>query len=315
LRSIEYASGLSTRAILGFTIALALPSAPAVAQDRTADGTSGSVVATVPVPPRGAEFWAPFGSIVLPGLGQYVHGRPWVGLGYTATAVAGLMVGHDAPSLSQLPRHPEDQLQLSAIHLAQTAGMLSAWDAFHRPMQAHRDAGRYGFLGDDEDLGDLLTAPFDVRFLGRWTTLVDLAFTGFVTAWVLENRNQGEVHPPLHGRDVAFATSLSLNAAVGEEALFRGWLLPMLTQKSGRFWVANGLQAAIFGSLHGAQADSFALVIGLGAFYSGWVTRRNDWSIREVIFQHFWYDVAVVTAELLRDDSQTVTLMPIRIRF
>jgi hypothetical protein len=287
---------MAARALL---ITLLLASSPAAAQ----------------APPRGAEFWTPFGSFLLPGLGQYIHGEPWVGLGYTATAVAGVIAGQDAPELSPLPRDAEDQFELAALQLWGTAGMLSAWDAFHRPMQAHRDVGKYGFLERDEDLGDLLTAPFDIRFLGRWTTLVDLAFTGFVTYWVLENRNQGEAHPPLRGHDVAFTTSLSLNAAVGEEAFFRGWLLPMLTQKSGRFWVANGLQAAIFGGLHASQAESFAFAIAAGAFYSGWVTRRNEWSIREVIFQHFWYDVAVVTAELLRDDSRTVTLMPIRIRF
>jgi membrane protease YdiL (CAAX protease family) len=280
-------------------IAVLVTSAPAVAQ----------------APPRGAEFWTPFGSFLLPGLGQYIHGEPWEGLGYTATAVAGVIVGLEAPRLSSLPRQAHDQLGLAAGQLVGTAGMLSAWDAFHRPMQAHRDAGKYGFLESDEDLGDLLTAPFDFRFLGRWTTWVDLAFTGFVTAWVLESRNEGEPHPPLRGHDVAFAGTISLNAAVGEEALFRGWLLPMFTEKSGSFWTANALQAGIFGALHAGQADEFAVAIGLGGLYNGWVTRRNDWSIREVIFQHFWYDVAVITAELLRDDSRTVTLMPIRIRF
>jgi hypothetical protein len=303
---------MPARAVL---IALLLASAPAAAQQRQVD-TMGDTAVTPVRGPRGAEFWAPFGSFLLPGLGQYVHGAPWVGLGYSATAVAGVIVGADAPELSELPRDAHDQLELGALHVAGTAGMLSAWDAFHRPMPELRSAGKYSFLDDDENLGDLLTAPFDVRFLGRWTTWVDLTFTGFVTVWVLENRNEGEPHPPLRGHDVAFASSLSLNAAVGEEALFRGWLLPMLTQKTGgRFWLANALQAGLFGSLHGAQADSFAVVIGLGALYNGWLTRRNDWSIREVIFQHFWYDVAVVTAELLRDDARTLTLMPITLRF
>jgi membrane protease YdiL (CAAX protease family) len=90
----------------------------------------------------------------------------------------------------------------------------------------------------------------------------------------------------------------------------------MLTQKMrGSFWMANGVQAAIFGALHGPQAGEFAFVIGGQALYSGWMTRRNGWSIREAIFAHFWYDAAVVIAELLRDDSATVTLLPITIRF
>jgi membrane protease YdiL (CAAX protease family) len=82
----------------------------------------------------------------------------------------------------------------------------------------------------------------------------------------------------------------------------------------GRFWLANFIQAGLFGLGH-PQAEEFAVVIGAGAVWGGWQTRRNDWSIREVIFQHFWYDVAVVTAMLLRDDRHVVTLMPVRIRF
>jgi membrane protease YdiL (CAAX protease family) len=122
-------------------------------------------------------------------------------------------------------------------------------------------------------------------------------------------------YPPFRANDAAFAASLSLNAAVGEEALFRGWLLPMLTQKlGGRFWLANVLQAGLFGLGH-PQAGPFAVVIGGGAAYSGWLTRRNGWSVREAIFQHFWYDVAVVTASLLRDDRGVITLAPITIRF
>jgi hypothetical protein len=74
------------------------------------------------------------------------------------------------------------------------------------------------------------------------------------------------------------------------------------------------LQAGLLGLGH-PQAGPFAVVIGGGAVYSGWLTRRNGWSVREAIFQHFWYDVAVVTASLLRDDRGLITLAPITIRF
>lgn len=82
----------------------------------------------------------------------------------------------------------------------------------------------------------------------------------------------------------------------------RGWLLPMLYQKAGqRFWLANATQAGIFGALH-PNAGAYAAVIAASALYDGWVTRRNDWSIRESIFKHFWYDVAVVAATFLADE-------------
>ena len=266
-------------------------------------------------PRGGAEFLIPFGSVLVPGLGQYIHGAVWSGLAYTGTAVAGYALSGQGDATLSIPRDPHDQLASEAVHLAATAGMLSAWDAFRRALPAQQGAGRYGFFTPDEDLGDLLTAPLDMRFLGRWTTLADLAFTAAVTAVVLRGEPADGPYRPFRAHDAAFATSLSLNAAVGEEALFRGWLLPMLTQKlGGRFWVANFIQAGLFGLGH-PQAEAFAVVIGAGALYNGWQTRRNDWSIREVVFQHFWYDVAVVTAMLLRDDRHVVTLMPISVRF
>jgi membrane protease YdiL (CAAX protease family) len=183
-------------------------------------------------------------------------------------------------------------------------------------MSALRAAGKYDFLTAEEDVGDLLWAPLDYRFLGRWTTWVDIAFIGGVLAWALSEDDRTGTTPPFDAGDAAFAASLSLNAAVGEEAAFRGWLLPMLTQKlGGRFWIANGIQAWLFGSAHATQAGAFAWVIAADALYSGWVTRRNGWSVREVVFHHFWYDAAIATAALLTDDDATVTFIPVQIRF
>jgi membrane protease YdiL (CAAX protease family) len=274
---------------------------------------------SVPEARGGSEFWIPFGSVFVPGLGQYLQGAPLAGLGYSGTFLAGLLVSSQAggsTSLARVPRSGRDQLSVEALHVAFTAGLLSAHDAFYRPMSALRAAGKYDFLTAEEDLGDLLWAPLDYRFLGRWTTWVDIAFIGGVLAWALSEDDRTGTTPPFDAGDAAFAASLSLNAAVGEEAAFRGWLLPMLTQKlGGRFWIANGIQAWLFGSAHATQAGAFAWVIAADALYSGWVTRRNGWSVREVVFHHFWYDAAIATAALLTDDDATVTFIPVQIRF
>ena len=55
----------------------------------------------------------------------------------------------------------------------------------------------------------------------------------------------------------------------------------------GKFAVSNAAQAWLFSRLHLGQAGPFALVIGAWAFYEGWLTKRNRWSIRESIFHHF----------------------------
>lgn len=279
--------------------------------------TDGVAQADTVETPSGSELLVPFGSLVLPGLGQYIRGAGWAGAGYTGAWIAGGVVsGVGNLQADVLPRDADDQLAFEAAHVAFTSGALSAWDAFHRVVPAHQRAGRYTFLEERESIGELVTAPFDPAFLGRWTTWVDLALAGAVAGVVMADREPDLRYPPYRLRDAAFITGLSMNAAVGEEALFRGWLLPVLHQKLGRrFWPANLVQATLFGLGHVPQADRFALLIGAGAAYSGWVTRRNGWSIREAVFQHFWYDLIVGTATLLRDEDAAVPLPTITIRF
>jgi hypothetical protein len=148
-----------------------------------------------------------------------------------------------------VPLRARDQLAEQGEHVAITAGALSAWDAFHRAVPALQRQGKYDFLRVRERPVDLMSAPFDPRFLRRWTTWVDLAQTATVTALVLSERRAGVRYRSFRAHDGAYATSLAINAAVGEEALFRGWLLPVAYQHSGRrFWLGNGLQAGLFGA-------------------------------------------------------------------
>jgi hypothetical protein len=260
---------------------------------------------SIPAPRFGSELLIPVASFVLPGLGQYIHGAPATGAVYTGVALGGLAlttVG-DAweDTWEDAPRRGRDQLADQGLHLMLTAGMISGWDAFHRAMPALQAQGRYQFIDRRESVGDLLSAPFDPSFLRRWTTWVDLAQTAVITALVLSERKSGSQYHAYRGRDALYATSLSMNAAAGEEALFRGYLLPMLYENTGgHFWVANGAQATLFGAGHIADAELAGVAfIAAWGLWEGWVTKRNDWSIRESIFHHFWYDVAIVTASLI----------------
>lgn len=270
--------------------------------------------------PWGAEFLIPFGSLIVPGLGQYLRGDVLPGLGFSAAAVAGAVVaGMGNPNtvaVGELPRDGQDQIANQGAHVSVTAGALSLYDAFRAAVPALQREGKYDFLATDERIGDLLWAPVDPRFLTRWTTWIELAYTAGVVGLVLSQRDDGVAYERYHGRDAAFITSLSLNAGVGEEALFRGWLFPLFHQNFGRrFWLANALQAGIFGGAHVPQAEEFAIAITAWALYEGWLVRRNDWSIRESIFHHFWYDIFVGTATLLVDEVNgqlRLTLPPVR---
>lgn len=262
-------------------------------------------------PRRGSEFLIPAGSLFLPGLGQYVHGETKPGLAFSATTVAGYALSGLGDPWGDtwdgdFPRRAEDQFAEVAFDVAFTAGALSAFQAFHAAVPGLRSRGKYGFLEKRESVGDLLSAPFDTRFLRRWTTWVDLAQTIAVTALVVADRDRDGATIPFRGHDAGYASFTSMNAAVSEEALFRGWMLPALYQNTGgKFWLANGIQAGVFGAAHLPGASWYAAVIGGWAAWEGWIVKRNGWSIRESIFHHFWYDTAVITAAMLTEKEGT----------
>jgi membrane protease YdiL (CAAX protease family) len=267
---------------------------------------------------RGAEFGIPLASLFVPGLGQYLEGSWLTGAGFTGAAAGGYALAYtgDAGSGGEdLPRTAAEQRAFVGGGLVLAAGALSAYDAFHQSLPSLQRAGRYDFVTAHDPPASLLLAPFDVSMLKRWTTWLDLAVTGATTAIVVLTESEpGAQYLPFRTRDGAFVAAFSYNAGVGEEALFRGWLYPVLYQNLGRrFWLANGLQAGTFGALHAPQAGSFALVIAGSAFYEGWLTRRNGWSIRESVFHHFWYDVAVGAASLLtQKTASVVVVVPVR---
>jgi hypothetical protein len=271
-----------------------------------------AIIDTMPQRPRkGAQFAIPLASISLPGLGQYLHGTWGTGIAYTASAAGALGVAlwveADAATSDAWPRQGRDQFAYEAAHAYQSIAFLSAWDAFHQAVPGLQMEGKYEFLPRRESLGDLLTAPFEPEFLRRPTTWAHLAYTGLVAALVVGGREPGVDYEPFQLEDAVFATSLSYNAGVSEEALFRGWIFPLLHQNVGqRFWLSNTLQAGIFGLLHLDQAGPYTLMITGWAFYEGWVTRRNNWSIRESIFHHFWYDVVISVTEMLVEERRPV---------
>lgn len=270
---------------------------------------------STPPASRRGPMWLPLGSLVLPGLGQYVQGAPKLGAAFTGVAAAGLAVyasGDDAGIESgELPRDGARRRAFGGLQTYQTAGALSAYDSFRRVAVAQQGRGRYRFLTQHEPVGRLLTAPVDPEFLGRWTTWAGLAYTGLV-AWLADN-DDDRVRRRLTGGDVVFGSLVALNAGIGEEAMFRGWLYPVMYQAFGeRFWLANGTQAALFGALH-PDAEEFAFVIAGWAFYQGWLTRRNGWSVRESVFQHVWYDVVVILLDLAREQRVTLSVaLPLR---
>jgi hypothetical protein len=277
--------------------------------------------AAVPVRKPTSDFWRPLASVAIPGIGQLSDGAPLAAAGFMGSALLGygLYLKGDTSdaSLSDLPRSPRGQQSLAGLEIATAAGFLSAYDAFHRQVPSLQLQGKYTFLTAHEPLGRVMLAPFDPSMLKRWTTWVDLAHTAVITTILVATETKpGKRYLPFRAHDAAFAGTLSYGAGTGEEGAFRGWLYPMLYQRLGRHWVlADGIQAALFGSLHLPQAGAFAADIAVWGFYEGWLTRRNGWSVRESEFHHFWYDAIIFTATFLTQGAATIRVTVPGVRF
>jgi membrane protease YdiL (CAAX protease family) len=110
----------------------------------------------------------------------------------------------------------------------------------------------------------------------------------------------GKEFAPARGSDVAFSAGVAYNAGVGEEALYRGYVLPIVRQHvGGREWVANGLQAAVFAAAHGSFSPAaFASHFGFG-YYAGYLANHNHGSLRQVVFTHFMWDAVALSGAFL----------------
>lgn len=290
------------RLTMAFTLVTAL-AMPLRAQDPALPAVSDTAARRAPIdsarPRRGSEFLIPFSNLLLPGLGQYIQRAPAAGLGYTAAFLGGFALANlsDSSYRTDLPHTGRDQLSDIGLGVLVSSSFLSTWDSFQRAVPRLQRQGKYDFLGRRETLGQLASAPFDPRFLKRWTTWVDLGQTAAFVALTLSDRKTGVDYIPVRGRDPLFAGAISINAGVGEEAMFRNYLLALFYQHMGRrFWVANATQGSIFGAAHLPEYGLQWAYLSGWAMWEGWITRRNNWSVRESVFHHFWYDTAIFTA-------------------
>lgn len=257
----------------------------------------------------GHELLLPAASLVLPGVGQWVNGAAGPGFAFLGAAILGLGIAGSqfdggGGSGDRLPRQKDEQVEELGLALAGSSALLSAYDSFQRSLPKISGGGRYAFLGDPTPTRRTFIGPVRFDFLKNKRTWIFLTIPiAIVTAVAIDESSREIDYLPFRGHDALYAAGISYGAGVTEEALFRGYLYPWFHQMSGeRFGVSNSAQALLFGLAHLPAVD-VPIVQTLGGFYWGWVARKNGWNIEETIFQHFWWDMILITGALLLDDD------------
>jgi len=254
-----------------------------------------------------AEFIGPIGSVFLPGFGQWLQRDVVRGAAYQGVFLAGWTASRAA--LNGRPVSVSDfrtfdgrtEWGVWALQLRGTAASISTYDAFRRALPTLQTSAKYAFVRESDSIGSLMRAPGNVRFLKDPLTYVPIALVA-VTSFTrrVAGPSTGREFTPTKRHDLAFATGLAYNAGIGEEMLFRGYLMPVLQQRLGdRAWLANGLQAMAFAADHGQfNLSALAAHAGFG-LYAGFVVQRHRGSLRQAVFNHFVWDLIAVSGAFL----------------
>ncbi|MFZ9595352.1 MAG: CPBP family intramembrane glutamic endopeptidase [Bdellovibrionia bacterium] len=283
-------------------------------------------------------FWPAFTSLLIPGFDQFWEGQYGYAAAYLGARLAGngMAIYSSHQILSTVSKaqmnpnlfrdHPGEfdnfkragQLGDYGNTLALAAGGMSAYHSFRTAVQTRDD---FSFLKHHETPLELMTAPFHFSYLSRPTTY--LGIPANILMGVLLAQLQGHslnvkagLPDPL---DVAFSGGISFNAGVGEEALFRGWLMPVAMRYTNSEFSSNLLSSLVFGALH-YKPGYIPLSQTLAGFYFGYLTQKNDWQLGESIFNHVWYDtiiflVSYASANEIQRANATFYLTPITIQF
>lgn len=279
-------------------------------------------VGSEPDRPR-SVFWMPLVSFLLPGFDQWWEGQSTSAALYTGAALGGLTYAETVRAADNVETNPdkkkkddttstgetsesqeeeEDETALDSKDVAlrkytlgylvyQGAGGLSAYHAFRTAVRTRKAKGQYDFLKYEETPLDILAAPFHFQYLARPTTYIPLGI-GAALAYLILGSDPPEHYERtgLTSADWFFTGAFSFNAGTHEEAMFRGWLMPVLAEHvMSPFW-SNATQAGIFALAHLSTNPQPIPQLLLG-YHLGYVTQERGWRLGEAVFIHVWWDV------------------------
>jgi len=171
---------------------------------------------------------------------------------------------------------------------------------------------------DDASVADLALSPFrKEQYLDPLVILAGLL--GAATAAYDSRHSRGTLsdvrrmgilggHANREWGSLLYSTEafgLSLAAAVGEEAIWRGLIQNELEYDLGRRW-GLGLTALLFGAAHvidlQGELDGEGVLVGtLAGFYLGYLFQREEHRLSKPIAAHFWYNFAAMLTAFALD--------------
>ena len=247
----------------------------------------------------------PLTSFILPGLDQWIEGQYGNARFYTSTSlISGLIASYltnkdkDAQdALTIIPAAPNNQLKFLAYKTSELVSELSLYQSFHTAVGTRKPYGEYNFLKSPESIKKITSAPFKFSFLKRPSTYVPLGIVGVLASLLLKNPTAPSLHSSI------FSLGISYNAGVGEEALFRGWMMPVIREYTTFDNISNITTSAIFAAAHISEHQQNVLPQFLLGYYFGYITQKNDWQISEAIFIHSWWDVIVFLSSYMTNEA------------
>ncbi|MBF0312871.1 MAG: CPBP family intramembrane metalloprotease [Oligoflexia bacterium] len=255
---------------------------------------------------------APIFSLFLPGLDQYLEGQYPYAFSYTGVALAGSAFfvsesNHHRSQRSHTPRDKHEKKEQDSAKsfnsyrklggkIYETAGSFSAYHSFRTAVNSRR--GDFSFLKHEETPSELLLAPLNFSFLARATTLLPLGVVIALSAFDLKNRDHKNRYTSI-GDGIGITGGVSYMAGTGEEALFRGWLLPISHYYTNSAVWGNAISSLLFGAAHYSSSNRFPLVQAVVGSYLGYVSQKNGYALAESIFIHTWWDVVALGTLLL----------------
>ncbi|MBT4761581.1 MAG: CPBP family intramembrane metalloprotease [Bdellovibrionaceae bacterium] len=261
-------------------------------------------------------FWPQVATFILPGFDQWYEGQDSAGTFYTGLAVSGLAlslttVSYDENNYAYYETDAMEELSIIGGKTYQTAASLSAYASFRSSVRTQKPMGNFLFLKQEETVDELMLAPFDFSMIKRPTTYIPL---GILAAYMIDEiSNIKNSDPrPIGGNDIIFSGVISYEAGVEEEALFRGWLQPAMMQVFDSEFASVAVTGALFGAAHPVIDGQYPVIQTVAGWYLGYLTVKNNWTLRESIFLHTWWDIIAFTGGFIANaqGGENVVYLP-----